>query len=44
MVFGLVVRDITAKIKLARAHLKIVVQAKQFSGFKIVQMHEQYAF
>ena len=44
IMFGMVVPDITAKITCTRVHLKTVIQTKQFSGFKIVWMHNQYFF
>ena len=38
--FGIVVPDKTSKIMRAHAHFKSVTQAKPFSGFKIVLMHD----
>ena len=42
--FGLVVSDITPEIMRAHAHLKPMTCAEHFSGLKILEMHDQYAF
>ena len=44
IVFGLVIPDVTPKIMRARAHLKPVTRDEQFSGLKILQIHDKYNF
>ena len=38
------VPDVTPKIARAHEHLTSVTSAEQFSGLKILWMHDQYAF